>query len=279
MQPTQLDPKRSSQVCGQCHGVWEFYDAAGERQANSGGLPYRPGDDLSATRFVAQPTVNAESPTMKTLLADDSLFIRDAFWSDGKVRVSGREYNGLIESPCFKDAKTSERTMSCFSCHTLHKAADDLRPMNAWADDQLRDRGGAPSARPSGGLFRQKGRLHKELVELRDRAAVPRGFCLARGQQGEHRVEHRVVGTVGRRPVQAVHKIEVARSQRLGGLVEPIAIQRLNFVGVGHAAMPSRRICATSVLADKGFRSKSSSESSKGDSTQPSSKPISQAIS
>ena len=41
---------------------------------------------------------------MQALLADDSRFIRDAFWSDGTVRVSGREYNGLIESPCFKNA-------------------------------------------------------------------------------------------------------------------------------------------------------------------------------
>jgi hypothetical protein len=137
VQPTRLDPRRSSQVCGQCHGVWEFYDGAGERRANSGGLPYRPGGELRDTRFVAQPTLNADSPTMKALLADDSAFIRDAFWSDGKVRVSGREYNGLLESPCFKDAKTDERTMSCFSCHTLHKTADDPRPLAEWADDQL----------------------------------------------------------------------------------------------------------------------------------------------
>ena len=38
---------------------------------------------------------------MQALLADDPRFLRDSFWSDGMVRVSGREYNGLIESPCF----------------------------------------------------------------------------------------------------------------------------------------------------------------------------------
>src|SRR5688572_2959397 len=69
--PTRLDPQRSSQVCGQCHGVWEFYDAAGERQANSAGLPFRPGDELTATRFLAQPTRNLQSPTMQGLLAED----------------------------------------------------------------------------------------------------------------------------------------------------------------------------------------------------------------
>jgi hypothetical protein len=136
-QPTRLQPRVSSQVCGQCHGIWEFYDRAAERQANSGGLPYRPGAELASTRFLAQPTVNAGSPTMKTLLADDAGFIRDSFWSDGMVRVSGREYNGLIESPCFRKATTPERTLTCFSCHTMHKPAADRRPNAAWADDQL----------------------------------------------------------------------------------------------------------------------------------------------
>ena len=137
VQPARLDPTRSSQVCGQCHGVWEFYDAAGERSANSEGLPYRPGDELSATRFVAQPSVNADSETMKALLGDDSRFIRDAFWPDGTVRVSGREYNGLIESPCYRNATHPDRTLSCFSCHTLHKTDEDPRSLKDWADDQL----------------------------------------------------------------------------------------------------------------------------------------------
>lgn len=137
VQPTQLDPKRSSQVCGQCHGIWEFYDERGERQANTGGLPFRPGDELGDTRFVAQPTRNLETPTMKMLLEGDEGFVRDSFWPDGKVRVSGREYNGLVESPCFKNATEASRTMSCFSCHTLHRPDDDRRAPKEWANDQL----------------------------------------------------------------------------------------------------------------------------------------------
>jgi hypothetical protein len=135
--PTRLDPQRSSQACGQCHGVWEFYDGAGERQANSAGLPYRPGDELSKTRFLAQPTRNLDAPTMRSLLEVDPGFVSDSFWSDGMVRVSGREYNGLIESPCFKDAHDPKRTMSCFSCHVLHQPAGDSRPIKEWANDQL----------------------------------------------------------------------------------------------------------------------------------------------
>ena len=137
VQPHRLDPQRSSEVCGQCHGIWEFYDRKDEREANRGGLPYRPGQQLAKTRFVAQPTANAGSPTMTALLADDGAFLRDSFWADGKVRVSGREYNGLLESPCFFKAAEPSRTLSCFSCHTMHKAPDDPRPVREWADDQL----------------------------------------------------------------------------------------------------------------------------------------------
>ena len=45
VQPALLDPQRSSQVCGQCHSVWEFYGPDDERQANTAGLPFRPGDE------------------------------------------------------------------------------------------------------------------------------------------------------------------------------------------------------------------------------------------
>ena len=134
VEPTRLDPQRSSQVCGQCHGIWEFPDSAAERTASAGGLPYRPGDELRATRFVAQPRVNGRSAAMQALIAADPDFVRGSFWADGLVRVSGREYNGLLDSPCFADATTPERTLSCFSCHTMHKTPDDPRSIAEWAD-------------------------------------------------------------------------------------------------------------------------------------------------
>jgi cytochrome c552 len=140
VQPPRLDPQRSSQVCGQCHSLWEFHDADGERRANLHGLPFRPGDDLGATQFIVQPTRNLESATMKALLRDDPRFVGDVFWSDGMVRATGREYNGLIESPCYKDARDPRRTMTCFSCHTMHETSGDRRPLAEWADDQLSPR-------------------------------------------------------------------------------------------------------------------------------------------
>jgi hypothetical protein len=127
-------------VCGQCHSFWEFADSESERHASARGLPYRPGDDLAATRFIVQPTRNLDTPAMKRFLESDAGFLRDIFWSDGMVRATGREYNGLIDSPCFKNATDPARTMSCFSCHTMHQTPDDGRAISEWADDQIAPR-------------------------------------------------------------------------------------------------------------------------------------------
>jgi Cytochrome c554 and c-prime len=135
--PARLDPKRSAQVCGQCHSFWEFEDQAAERAANARGLPYRPGDDLRRTRFIVQPTVDPGSAIMQRFLQDDPGFIRDMFWSDGMVRATGREYNALIESPCYKNATDDRHTLTCASCHSMHKPDDDPRTAAEWADDQL----------------------------------------------------------------------------------------------------------------------------------------------
>src|SRR5262245_55955390 len=137
VQPQRLDAVRGSQVCGQCHSFWEFSDAAGERRANTIGLLYRPGDDLAATRLIVQPRKNLGSPRMQELLAGDPGFVRDIFWSDGMVRATGREYNGLIDSPCFARATDARRTMTCFSCHAMHKTPEDGPTLDQWADDQL----------------------------------------------------------------------------------------------------------------------------------------------
>lgn len=135
--PARLDPARASEVCGQCHSVWEWPDKAAERDENEHGARFRPGDVLARSRFVVRPTRNLDSPRMRALLADDPDFIRDAFWPDGTIALAGREYNGLIDSPCFERATAADRTLTCLSCHALHQGKEDRRPAEVWADDQL----------------------------------------------------------------------------------------------------------------------------------------------
>ena len=134
VKPTRLNARLSSQICGQCHATSILHDRIAGQTPDSPALSYRPGNDLDKTHFVLQPAKNIESAMMKTILASDPASIGDSFWSDGMVRVSGREYNGLIDSPCFKDAREERRTMSCASCHTMHKTAEDARSIESWAD-------------------------------------------------------------------------------------------------------------------------------------------------
>ena len=131
-------------------------------------MPFRPGDELRTTRFVAQPTVNGDSPAMQALLAEDTGFVRDSFWPDGKVRVSGREYNGLIESPCYVNATSAERDAHRAAvCHVMHKPADDARPLHEWANDQLAGRTAHPTRRARSAMRRIARRLSPRTRAMR----------------------------------------------------------------------------------------------------------------
>lgn len=130
--PTNLENTAAAQVCGQCHGVWELATEEQIEQWNHRGFPYRPGDDLHAHRVTFHPGADLDTPELREILKRDPGFIRDAFWSDGMVRVSGREYNGLLGSPCFQSG-----ALNCLHCHSLHKREDDTRDAAEWANDQL----------------------------------------------------------------------------------------------------------------------------------------------
>ncbi|MCI0573524.1 MAG: hypothetical protein L0Y66_22495, partial [Myxococcaceae bacterium] len=84
---------------------------------NEHGFLYEPGKNLFAHRTLATEGVKS-------------------FWSDGQVRVSGRELNGLVRSPCFEHGDEGRR-LSCLSCHRMHPATDDPRPLEEWRVHQL----------------------------------------------------------------------------------------------------------------------------------------------
>lgn len=130
--PAKLPHVRNSEVCGQCHSVQWLTDSD-EWMTN--GFPYRPGDDLSQSklRFIVRLD---DKETLQHVLNHDPAFVDDHFWSDGMVRISGREYNGLLDSPCFQRGE-----LSCLSCHQMHQKAGDARSTSEWADDQLRSEG------------------------------------------------------------------------------------------------------------------------------------------
>jgi hypothetical protein len=114
--PAHLAPLRSTEVCGQCHGVFDYFvDERHMRTWFRDGFVYRPGGELGKYRTVKWTG-------------------EEQFWSDGLVRTAGREYNAMLGSACHDRGH-----MTCLSCHVLHQPVGDTRPHRVWADDQLRD--------------------------------------------------------------------------------------------------------------------------------------------
>ena len=130
--PAKLSHRRSSQVCGQCHAVFDFYDSEDEREFNDSGFAFRPGDELTDTRHVFRVGEDADLPIVKRVLERNPDFFERQYWSDGMVRVSGREYNGLLETACYQRG-----TMSCITCHDMHARDGGAVSKEEWADDQM----------------------------------------------------------------------------------------------------------------------------------------------
>lgn len=110
--PAKLEAKASSQVCGNCHGIkW----IPGQLAWKEEGFPYRPGEDLDATTPIARPARTDLQPWLEAAMKSEPRFKEDRFWPDGIVRVSGRDFNGMLESACYQKGD-----LSCLSCHSMH---------------------------------------------------------------------------------------------------------------------------------------------------------------
>ena len=131
--PTMTNPSRltgatSGLACGQCHSVWAFNDMPSKIDFNRNGRNFRPGDTELKQRFVVQPQSPDHQEQKELIRHGEPDYYRNRFWGDGMIRVTGREFNGIEASPCFKGGK-----FSCLSCHEMHP--DDMREANLvqWA--------------------------------------------------------------------------------------------------------------------------------------------------
>ncbi len=94
LNPAKLTHVMGSQICGQCHSSFDSYS------------PYRAGKNVNQARHFIRHA-DAQDPNLP---------FYDNYWKDGSIRIGGREYLGLTESPCYLRGK-----MSCMSCHSMHK--------------------------------------------------------------------------------------------------------------------------------------------------------------
>jgi predicted CXXCH cytochrome family protein len=123
--PGKLSAARSAEVCGQCHSVNVPYRFEDWIDYLLDGPAFRPGEELGKSRYVVEPQSVGDSPLMKQWLDSQEKSLGDWFWPDGVVRVTGREYNGVRQSPCFAGGE-----FSCLSCHSPHASDpdDQLKP-------------------------------------------------------------------------------------------------------------------------------------------------------
>ena len=110
--PARETPDTASQICGRCHGVKWIPDRHAWQQE---GFRYQPGGDLQKEYPLIRPAQLTNQPWLQPYFQRNPAMFQGQFWSDGKIRVSGREYNGLLESPCHQRG-----ALSCLSCHSLH---------------------------------------------------------------------------------------------------------------------------------------------------------------
>ena len=114
--PSTLDPKRSSQICGQCHGDFITRDEFAMEFAKHGS-PYRPGDDLHRTRHYPIHPASRPSAERAAELEKNTRFFNERWWDDGTLLAGGREYTAMLGSECYRRSG-----LSCVSCHSMHKS-------------------------------------------------------------------------------------------------------------------------------------------------------------
>ncbi len=131
--PLELDHVRASQLCGQCHGFRPFPTPEARATWEREGSAWRPGKDLEAIHPLLRGRVADNPPALRAFAERNTASLAQSFWSDGEVRVSGREYGGLAESACFQRGE-----LSCLSCHAMHPDTQDPRELARWASDQLK---------------------------------------------------------------------------------------------------------------------------------------------
>ncbi len=123
-------------TCGQCHSVWAFNGMTEKLDWNRNGRRFRPGEDSLVQRFVVQPNEKDHAQQKQFIDRTEPGFFHNRFWGDGMIRVTGREMNGVQESPCYKGGH-----FSCISCHEMHPAKTSQAVLHQWArNDQLAPR-------------------------------------------------------------------------------------------------------------------------------------------
>ena len=116
--PARANHVKSSETCGQCHAIRAKARPAEWQQD---GFPVGPGGDFES----CAPLHRFDETLLRAPPADPRRQQTEgSYWPDGMVRVSGRDFSAMKNSPCYQRGE-----LSCLSCHSMHGYASN--------DDQL----------------------------------------------------------------------------------------------------------------------------------------------
>ena len=127
--PSKLDHKLSSQICGQCHGVYIYKDAEVGMEYARNGPMYRPGDNIHDYRYFIQHPGSSGSKINLDELKKNKEFFQERWWDDGTILAGGREFTAMRVSACYTNEKEGMNNISCLDCHSMHHSdpKDQLR--------------------------------------------------------------------------------------------------------------------------------------------------------
>ena len=127
--PAKLNHKLSSQICGQCHGVYIYKDAEVGMEYARNGPMYSPGDNIHDYRYYIQHPGSTGSKVNLDELKKNKEFFQERWWDDGTILAGGREFTAMRVSACYTNKKEGIKNISCLDCHSMHHSdpKDQLR--------------------------------------------------------------------------------------------------------------------------------------------------------
>lgn len=106
--PLKLDTDRSMMICGHCHGQRLPEPQDRIREILTKGDPFDAGEDISKMYVPVHRDTTVGSVSFAS-----------RFWDDGSPRLTAYEYQGILDSACFRKGQPGNR-INCLSCHTMH---------------------------------------------------------------------------------------------------------------------------------------------------------------
>ncbi len=113
--PGKVDAARSAEICGQCHSLFTPRDESLAGSPASDGRRYLAGAELDEVNLVIRRPRDPGHPLFSRPGMRER--IDSCFWQDGMIRMAGRDYNAMLDTPCFEGG-----TFSCLSCHSMHES-------------------------------------------------------------------------------------------------------------------------------------------------------------